>query len=118
MPDICLYFQVHQPSRLRRYSYFDIGHDHYYEDDEKNKNILVKVAHKCYLPTNALLLNAIKKYQGKFKIAFSISGVTIDQFKRYCPEVLHSFKALADTGLVEFLNETYYHSLSCLFSEN
>lgn len=117
MPKVCFYFQVHQPNRLRKYSYFDIGNHHHYEDDERNRNILVKVANKCYLPTNAILLNALKKYQGKFKIAFSISGVTIEQFKRYCPEVLQSFKALADTGLVEFLNETYYHSLSCLFSE-
>ncbi len=117
MVAVCLYFQVHQPLRLRKYTYFDIGHSHYYHDDEANRNILLKVASKCYLPTNAVLLDLIKKHKGKFKIAFSISGITIEQFKEFCPEVLDSFKRLAETGCVEFLNETYYHSLSYLFSE-
>jgi alpha-amylase len=114
---ICLYFQVHQPKRLRHYTYFDIGQSHYYEDHEKNRNILHKVANKCYLPTNKLMLQLIKQYQGDFKIAFSISGVVIEQFKSYYPEVLDSFKELIDTGCVEILNETYSHSLSFLFSE-
>lgn len=118
MVGVCLYFQVHQPNRLRKYTYFDIGNVHDYEDDEVNKNILLKVANKCYLPTNALLLKLIKEYSGDFKISFSISGTIIEQFKRFAPNVLDSFKRLAETGKVEFLNETYYHSLSYLFSEN
>lgn len=116
MPSVCFYFQVHQPHRLRSYSYFDIGQQSIYEDEIKNKEILLKVAHKCYLPTNALMLKLIQRYQGKFKISYSISGVAIEQFKRFCPEVLDSFKRLSDTGCVEMLNETYYHSLSFLFS--
>ncbi len=80
MIGVCLYFQVHQPNRLRKYTYFNIGNIHYYEDDEANRNILLKVANKCYLPTNALLLKLIKQYAGAFKIAFSISGTIIEQF--------------------------------------
>jgi len=116
MTAICLYFQVHQPKRLKKYTYFDIGNDHYYEDDVANEQIFLKVANKCYLPTNALLLDLIEKHKGSFKFAFSLSGVFIEQCKRYSPATLDSFKRLAATGQVEFLNETYYHSLSFLFS--
>ena len=116
MPSVCFYFQVHQPHRLRSYSYFDIGRQPFYQDDEKNKEILLKVARKCYLPANALMLKLIKQHEGRFKVAYSISGVAIEQFKKYSPETLDSFKRLVDTGCVEMLNETYYHSLSFLFS--
>jgi alpha-amylase len=116
MTAICLYFQVHQPKRLRRYTYFDIGKDHFYEDDSANREIFLKVANNCYLPANALFLELIKKYKGEFKIAFSLSGVFVEQCRRYSPETLDSFKRLVDTEQVELLNETYYHSLSFLFS--
>ncbi|MDX2432476.1 MAG: glycoside hydrolase family 57 protein [Bacteroides sp.] len=114
MRTICLYFQVHQPFRLRRYRFFDIGNDHYYYDDYSNESILNKVAAKCYLPANDLMLELIKKHKGKFKIAFSISGIALEQFRLYAPEVLDSFKKLAETGQVEFLSETFSHSLSSL----
>jgi len=114
MKNICLYFQVHQPFRFRRYRFFDIGNDHYYYDDYTNEGVLNKVAQKCYLPTNNLLLKLLKKYDGKFKVSFSISGAAIDQFKLYAPEVLESFQELAKTGHVEFLSETYSHSLVSL----
>ena len=117
MAAICFYFQVHQPKRLRKYTYFDIGHNHYYEDDTANREIFLKVANKCYLPATSLFLELINKYNGMFKIAFSITGVFIEQCKRYSPETLDAFKRLAATGQVEFLNETYYHSLSFLFSQ-
>lgn len=117
MVAVCFYFQVHQPNRLRRYTFFDIGHIHDYEDDKSNREILLKVAHKCYLPTNAILLDLIKKYHGAFKVSFSISGTTLEQFRKFCPEVIDSFKRLVDTNLVELLSETYYHSLSFLFSQ-
>ncbi len=117
MTAVCLYFQVHQPNRLRKYSYFDIGNEHFYDDDDANREILLKVVNKCYIPTNATLLALLKKYKGDFKIAFSISGTIIDQFKRFSPETLESFKLLADTGHVEFINETYYHSLCFLYSK-
>ena len=116
MPSICFYFQVHQPVRLRHYTVFDIGHVHNYEDETGNRDILNKVAAKCYLPANRILLDLIQEYQGDFRVAFSISGVSLDQFERYHPAVLDSFKQLADTGHVEFLNETYCHSLAFLFS--
>jgi alpha-amylase len=116
MPSICFYFQVHQPCRLRHYTFFDIGQEHHYEDDEHNGEILNKVAEKCYLPANAVLLDLLKQYKGDFRIAFSISGVALDQFEQFNPAVLDSFKRLADNGCVEFLNETYHHSLAFIFS--
>ena len=111
---VCLYFQVHQPTRLRTYRFFDIGKDSHYYDDFANRTILKRIAQKCYLPMNELLLDAVKASKGKLKLAFSISGSALEQFDRYAPEVINSFKALADTGKVEFLCETYYHSLSSL----
>ena len=113
---ICLYFQVHQPTRLRLYRFFDIGKDSHYYDDFANRTILKRIAQKCYLPMNELLLESIKKNKGKFKLAFSISGSALEQFDRYAPEVIESFCKLAETGCVEFLCETYNHSLSSLAS--
>ncbi len=114
MKSICLYFQIHQPFRLKKYRFFEIGNDHYYYDDYTNKSILRKIARKSYLPANQLLLGLIKKYPGKFKLSFSITGIALEQFELYAPEVLDSFKALAKTGQVEFLGETYSHSLAVL----
>jgi alpha-amylase len=111
---ICFYFQVHQPFRLKRYRFFDLGHDHYYYDDFSNESILRKVADKCYLPANKIILDLIQKHKGKFKVAFSLSGIVINQFRLYAPEVLDSFKQLAETGMVEFLAETDSHSLASL----
>ncbi|MBI9018072.1 MAG: glycoside hydrolase family 57 protein [Phycisphaerae bacterium] len=115
MASVCFYFQVHQPYRLARYSVFDSHHNYF--DEQKNAEICRKVATKCYLPANRLMLKLIDQYQGKFKISYSLSGVLIDQLEQYCPEVLSTFHALAQTGCVEFLNETYYHSLSFLYSK-
>ncbi|HQP05078.1 MAG: glycoside hydrolase family 57 protein [Bacteroidales bacterium] len=117
MKTICFYFQVHQPFRLKRYRFFDIGHDHYYFDDYSNRTIMRKVAEKCYLPANQLFLDLIHKMNGAFRITYSISGVAIEQFEKYAPDVMDSFKRLADTGCVEFLAETYAHSLAALKSE-
>jgi alpha-amylase len=114
MKTICLYFQVHQPFRFRRYRFFDIGESHYYYDDFSNESIMRKVAGKCYLPANQVILELIEKYGDRFKVSFSISGVALDQFELYAPEVLESFKRLAATGQVEFLAETYSHSLVSL----
>lgn len=113
---ICFYFQVHQPFRLKRYRFFDIGHDNYYYDDYTNESVMRKVADRCYLPANKLLLELIKKHKGNFKVTFSITGLAINQFRLYAPEVLESFRKLADTGMVEFLAETHSHSLAALRS--
>jgi alpha-amylase len=117
MPSICFYFQVHQPYRLREYSFFDIGHNHFYENNELNYRVMNKVADKCYVPANRLMLELIKKHGDKFRISYSISGVAIEQMEAWRPDVLDLFKELADTGCVEFLGETYYHSLSYLYSK-
>ncbi|HLP72381.1 MAG TPA: hypothetical protein VK155_05715 [Bacteroidales bacterium] len=111
---VCLYFQVHQPFRLKRYRFFDLGNDHYYYDDYSNESILRKVAEKCYLPANRIILDLIHKHKGKFKVTFSLSGLIINQFRLYYPEVLESFRKLAETGMVEFLAETNSHSLASL----
>lgn len=111
---ICFYFQVHQPDRLRQYRFFDIGNDSNYYDEFANRTILNRVAQRCYIPMNNLLLDIIGRCGKQFKFAFSISGAVIEQLEKYAPEVLESFKRLADTGCVEFLAETYSHSLSSL----
>lgn len=115
---ICLYFQVHQPFRLKRYRFFDLGHDHYYYDDFSNESIMRKVAEKCYLPANKVIMDLIEKHKGKFKVTFSLSGLAISQFRLYAPEVLESFRKLAETGMVEFLAETNSHSLVSLRSRS
>ena len=117
MRSICFYFQVHQPMRLRSYRFFDIGEKHDYFDDLNNAQIMRKVAQKNYLPMNSLLLDLIHEYGSAFKVSFSISGTALDQFEAYAPDVLESFKRLAETGQVEFLAETYSHSLSALKSK-
>lgn len=114
MKTICFYFQVHQPFRLRRYRFFDIGEHHNYFDDFSNRSIMRKVADKCYIPTNSLMLDLINEFGSRFKISYSISGTALDQFEMYAPDVLESFRRLAETGCVEFLAETYSHSLSSL----
>lgn len=114
MKTVCFYFQIHQPMRLKRYRFFNIGRDHNYLDDQNNASIMRKVAHKCYLPMNALLLKLINENKGEFKVTFSMSGLAVEQFRKFTPEVLDSFRELADTGCVEFLGETYAHSLASL----
>ena len=111
---ICIYFQIHHPERLRKYQFFDIGKKHNYFDNYANRSELEDLAENCYLPANALLLDLIKKYEGKFKVAFSISGSAIDQLEMHTPEVIRSFQELTQTGQVEFLAETYSHSLASL----
>lgn len=114
MKKICFYFQIHQPFRLKRYRFFNIGKDHYYYDDYSNESILQQIADKSFLPANRMFLDLVNLYKGKFKIAFSISGVALDQLEIYAPEVIDGLMELSKTGNVEFLSETYAHSLSSL----
>jgi alpha-amylase len=106
-----LYFQVHQPRRLKRFQFFDVGSDADYFDDDLNKEILCRIAKECYLPANELLLQMIRRFP-QIRVTFSISGAALEQFELYAPAVLRSFRQLSKTGAVEFLAETYYHSLS------
>lgn len=117
MKKICFYFQVHQPFRLKNYPFFEIGQHNNYFDEATNKEVMIKVATKCYLPMNKLLLDLIAKHGDKFQIAFSISGTAFKQFEMYAPEVLDSFVALSKTNSVEFLAETYSHSLVSIINE-
>ena len=114
MPDVCFYFQVHQPYRLRPFRVFDIGSGAGYFDAEANRTILRRVAEKCYLPANRLLHEAITRSDGRFRVALSLSGVVLDQLEADAPDVLESFRRLADTGGVELLGETSHHSLASL----
>ena len=111
---LCLYFQVHQPIRLRQYHFFDIGKSHDYYDDFSNYTLTRRVADRCYIPMNRMLLDLIAKYGKSFKVAFSMSGMAVEQFRAYAPDVLDSFRELVKTGCVEILSETYSHSLACL----
>lgn len=121
MPAICFYFQVHQPWRIKRYRFFDIGKNHSYFDgidgNLNNEAVLKKVARKSYLPANRVILELLRKHP-EFRVSFSLSGVFLDQLEAYAPDVLASFQELAATGRVEMLDETYYHSLSFLFSRD
>ncbi|MDR1857559.1 MAG: glycoside hydrolase family 57 protein [Desulfovibrio sp.] len=116
MPNICLCFVVHEPYRFRRYTVFDMGQNAVYEDDDRNGDILLRNARRCYLPMNDLMLKLLKSHGGKFRVAYSFSGSALDQFEQYAPEVLESFQALGKTGHVEFLCETGPHSLAFLYS--
>ena len=117
VPAVCLYFQLHQPFRLRPdFHFFDIGGDKGYEAEDINKDILRRVSRECYLPTNKVLLSLIKKYPGRFSVTFGITGTILEQFKMWEPSVIDSFRELVDTGQVELTGETYYHSLACIKS--
>ena len=113
MKAICFYFQIHQPFRLKRYRFFDIGNDHYYYDDFANDDIVTRIAHRSYIPAAQTLLNMIEKYP-HFHCALSVTGTALEQFEQYVPEFIDLLKKLAATGRVEFLAETYAHSLSSL----
>lgn len=116
MVSVCFYFQVHQPFRMRKYSIFDIGKSSNYFDDHKNIEVLRKVARKCYIPANSLMLELLERHP-EFRISYSLSGVFLEQCEKWAPEVIDSFRKLVATGRVEILSETYYHSLAYLFSK-
>ena len=116
MASVCLYFQVHQPPRLRRYSVFDT--EATYFDRQRNGQILEKVSQKCYLPATRLILDLVKRFEGRFRVAYSLTGCVVDQFRQHAPQLIELFQELASSGCVEFLSETYYHSLSFLYSRD
>jgi len=99
---------------LRTYRFFNIGEDHHYYDDYQNRHIIKRVAEKCYLPANKMMLDLIREFGNAFKVSYSISGMALEQLQIHVPEVIRSFQDLAATGQVEFIAETYAHSLSCL----
>lgn len=114
MKAICFYFQIHQPFRLKRYRFFDIGNDHYYYDDFTNEDIVTRIARRSYIPAAGTLLHMIEESHGAFKCAIGVTGMALEQFEQYVPEFIDMLKKLADTGCVEFISETYAHSLSSL----
>lgn len=115
MRNISFYFQIHQPMRLKRYRFFDIGKDTYYYDDFQTEESIRKIVEQTYLPANRTIAEMIRSSNGKFKCSFALSGIAIEQLEQYAPEVIDSFKELSKTGSVEFLAEPYAHSLSSVF---
>lgn len=114
MASVVFYFQVHQPFRLKRYTVFDSSH--FYFDTQKNGDICRRVADKCYRPATQLILDLVRRHKGRFKVAYAMTGVVLDQMQEFCPDVIDIYKRLAETGCCEFIGETYYHSLSFLYS--
>jgi alpha-amylase len=121
MTSICIYFEVHQPTRLNRFSVFNVGKNadplSTYFNNELNYWIFEKVAKKCYIPTNKILLNLINEFDGKFRISFSLTGTFVEYCEKYMPSLLDSFKDLFATGAVDLIEETYFHSLSSLYDD-
>jgi len=114
MPAVCLYFQVHQPYRLRRYSVFD--DDPFYFDNERNQTILERIAEKCYRPALTKLVELVRRHDGQFRLAFGLTSTAVEQLRDWAPDVIELFQELAATGACEFLAETSHHSLAFLFS--
>jgi len=117
MKTICLYFEIHQIIHLKRYRCFDIGTDHYYYDDYENERSISDIAARSYIPALTTLLEMAKENGGAFKVAFSISGVAMEQLEVYAPRVIELLHQLNDTGCCEFLCEPYSHGLSSLANE-
>ena len=117
MKTICLYFEIHQIIHLKRYRFFDIGRDHYYYDDYENERTITETAEKSYLPALDTLLGMAKEYGKYFKVAFSLSGVGLEQLEMYAPAVIEKLQELNATGCVEFLAEPYSHGLSSFANE-
>ena len=118
MKTICLYFEIHQIIHLKRYRFFDIGTDHYYYDDFENERTITDIAERSYMPALNALLDMIKANDQYFKVAFSLSGVGIEQLEMHAPQVLDKLQELNDTGCVEFLAEPYSHGLASLINED
>lgn len=118
MKTINFIFRVHQRSNLKRYRFFDIGNDHYYYDDYADETAVRQNTDLCYLEANRTLLEMIKSSNGKFKVSFAISGLALEQFERYAPEVIDSFQELAKTGCVEFLATPNAHSLASVYDND
>jgi alpha-amylase len=114
MASVCFYFQIHQPFRIRRYSVFH--EDPFYFDNEANREVLEKVATKCYRPATAKLLDLVRRHEGRFRISFSITGTALEQLQLWAPDVIEMFQQLAESGCCEFLGETSHHSLAFLYS--
>jgi len=129
LTDIVLVFEVHQPHRIRRNFFWEnMIFKHvkkeelfdYYFDDVANREVFERACKKCYFPSNEILLDSIGKYRREkkqVKVSFSISGVFLEQCEAFNKDLLESFKQLAQTGCVEFLSQTYYHSLASLYPE-
>ncbi len=117
MKTICLYFEIHQIIHLKRYRFFDIGTDHYYYDDYENERSISDIAERSYMPALNAISDMIRDNGKGFKVAFSLSGVGIEQLEMHAPQVLEKLQELNNTGCVEFLAEPYSHGLSSLANE-
>ncbi len=117
MSSVCLVFTVHIPYILKNYSFFEIGENPFYANEEANEEQVLNIAKNCYLPANKIIAENIKKYKKAFKVSFAISGTTLDLLEEHAPEVIESFQTLAETGCVDFLAEPHAHGFSFLYSK-
>jgi alpha-amylase len=118
MRNLCFVFQLHAPYRLKRYRFFEIGQDHYYYDDFQTEDRIQQLAEQSYLPANKTILEMIKSSNGKFRCAYAISGIVLELLEQYAPEVIDSFKELADTKAVEFLATPFAYSLAAAYDQH
>ena len=107
-----MYFEIHQITHLKRYRFFDIGTDHYYYDDYENERSITYIAENSYMPALSAIQEMIRTSEGAFKVAFSLSGVGMEQLEMHAPQVLDKLQELNSTGCVEFLTEPYSHGLA------
>jgi len=117
MTSVCMYFQAHQPFRLRRFWPDDRSGFFRYFDERSNREIFERVARKCYIPANKVLLDSLDEHKGNFRFSLSVTGTLLEQCELWGKDVLEGFRQMAETGAVEFLDETFYHSLSSLFED-
>ena len=117
MKTICMYFEIHQITHLKRYRFFDIGTDHYYYDDYENERSITYIAENSYMPALSAIQEMIRSSEGAYKVAFSLSGVGMEQLEMHAPQVLDKLQELNSTGCVEFLTEPYSHGLAGLANE-
>jgi len=88
-----------------------------YFDNAMNAQLVRRIAERCYVPMIRLLMDLVHRHAGRFRVALSLTGTALEQFESYAPEVLQGLHALAQTRCVEFLGETFHHSLASLYSE-
>ena len=117
MPEVCLHFNLHQPSRLKEFTFFEIGKSESYDNETLNLHVLNEIVDNCYLKMNNILMDNIKMFDGQFKVSFCITGTLIEQLEKHRPDVIASFKEMTDTGCVEIVGNTYYNSLSSVYSK-
>ena len=117
MKNICFCFQMHAPYKMKRYRFFEIGQDHYYYDDMQTEEHLDHIVNASYIPLCNTIKEMIRLSKGRFHCALSITGVVLEMFQQFAPEMIDLLKELAETGCVEFVATPHAYSLATVYSE-